>query len=254
MATDRAFLSFARCCYFVTTGKMQTNHTHGVTSSKIESSESTRRMSVVFRDGRLVQYEKDSGSNSENMKRQLSFKARTFGHIENLTEGSIYSREELLTMKAHGGFQRGISGNQTVGCDAIIVSGTYWGHDDMVNLYYTVTDKVGGKALKVSAQRHLPIRVFRSSTYLHNFRAVVPPHFPQSSCCYYRYDGLYWSRIPKTTEVERTTSEKEDEEVIHLVRIDGWHEPIKEYRNTIENSGYLRYCSKDRKTLRYYHD
>ena len=82
--------------------------------------------------------------------------------------------------------QKGISGNQKEGCDAIVMSGppNHERLDNFWQFFYTANSKVGGGALLTSAEQRKPIRVFRGSELQGEFRALSEERL-------YRYDGLY---------------------------------------------------------------
>lgn len=179
-------------------GKMQEHYTHGVPPSKRnEVVGGSRRIAVVFRDGDIRQYKKDSGRPCTNLEPRVLTKEPIFGHICHLQEGSIYTRRQLLELRAHRGQQRGVSGKKDSGCDAIIISGKLPGKDNFKNFYYTADRLRGGLALEFSGLKNLPIRVFRSTSYPSKYRAVFPEGSQKGSMAtsYYRYDGLYtiWS-------------------------------------------------------------
>jgi SAD/SRA domain len=89
--------------------------------------------------------------------------------------------------------ERGVSGNQKVGCNAIVVSGKKHqehSEDSFVGLAYAATSREGALAMKRSWEKGYPIRVFRSSTYESKYCAR-PPDDCKRNATFYRYDGLY---------------------------------------------------------------
>ena len=123
---------------------------------------------------------------------------RIFGHIPGYPEGSLFrDRAELRESGVHRPIRAGISGNQTEGADSIVLSGGYEDdadHGDV--LIYTghggrdqhtgqqIHDQPfahGNRALALSKQNGLPVRVIRGSNH-------DSPHSPPSG---YSYDGLY---------------------------------------------------------------
>jgi hypothetical protein len=156
-----------------------------------------------------------------------------------LIEGCLYSRKEMVELGVHKGQQRGISGNCTDGCDAIVVSdqGGWWGIDGLLDLFYDANLEVGGRALEVTSFRKFPVRVFRSTAYTHKYRAVIPRGFPKTAKTYYRYDGLYWIAA-------RARDNKGSWRRFHLLRCDSTRDSIPGYRNKIKGSEFHRYCNE----------
>ncbi len=135
---------------------------------------------------------------------------RLFGHVPGYPEGSLFeNRRELNESGVHIPTQAGISGSQTAGAESIVLSG---GYEDDVDLgdtiIYTghggrdpktgqqVHDQPftrGNRALALSKQNGLPVRVIRGSNH-------DSPHSPPSG---YSYDGLYmvesfWHEVGKS--------------------------------------------------------
>ncbi|QIN81303.1 HNH endonuclease [Rubrobacter tropicus] len=123
---------------------------------------------------------------------------RIFGHIPGYPEGSLFeSRAELRESGVHRPIQAGISGSQTEGAESIVLSGGYEDDaDDGDLIIYTgyggrnqSTGRQdhdqpfshGNRALALSKQNGLPVRVIRGSK--HDSR-YSPPFG-------YSYDGLY---------------------------------------------------------------
>ena len=135
---------------------------------------------------------------------------RVFGHIPGYPEGSLFQdRAELRESGVHVPIQAGISGSQTEGTESIVLSGGYeddTDHGDVI--IYTghggrdqVTGQQihdqpfsrGNKALALSKQNGLPVRVIRGSKH-------DSPYSPPSG---YSYDGLYaveefWHEVGKS--------------------------------------------------------
>jgi putative restriction endonuclease len=124
--------------------------------------------------------------------------ARLFGHVPDYPEGSLFeSRTELNASRVHAPTQAGISGSQTEGAESIVLSGGYEDdadHGDVI--IYTghggrdpITGQQthdqpftrGNRALALSKQNGLPVRVIRGSNH-------DTPYSPPSG---YSYDGLY---------------------------------------------------------------
>lgn len=124
---------------------------------------------------------------------------RNFGEIIDVIEGdSFENRIELSQRKVHRPTQAGISGTEKDGADSIVVSGGYEDDEDSGDLIiYTgqggrsegsklqVADQTltrGNKALAISYEKQLPVRVIRGATKHSKFA-------PKSG---YRYDGLFY--------------------------------------------------------------
>ena len=125
--------SYTQLLHECVTGTMQENYLHGVpknnrdikavntlqqqeqTIDKLNTDESVfsycaqyQRLVIVFRRGKYQEYKKDSGrSISHEVLQQTAYHIRskrgiTFGAIpDELIEGSIYSRRQLLDIGAH---------------------------------------------------------------------------------------------------------------------------------------------------------
>ena len=123
---------------------------------------------------------------------------RIFGHVPGYPEGSLFeNRAELRESVVHAPIRAGISGSQTEGADSIVLSGGYEDDVDVGDLLiYTdhggrdqstgqqIHDQPflrGNRALALSKQNGLPVRVIRGSSH-------DSPHSPPSG---YSYDGLY---------------------------------------------------------------
>ena len=124
---------------------------------------------------------------------------RIFGEINDVLEGDIFeNRYDLSQKKVHKPIQAGISGSELEGADSIVVSGGYEDDEDLGDLIiYTgqggrsegsklqVADQTlarGNKALAISFEKNLPVRVIRGATKHSKFA----PKFG------YRYDGIYF--------------------------------------------------------------
>lgn len=123
---------------------------------------------------------------------------RIFGHIPGYPEGSLFEdRAELRQSGVHVPIQAGISGSQTEGAESIVLSGGYEDDADYEDvLIYTghggrdlqtgqqIHDQPftrGNRALALSKQNSLPVRVIRGSNHSSRY---APPFG-------YSYDGLY---------------------------------------------------------------
>lgn len=123
---------------------------------------------------------------------------RIFGHVPGYSEGSLFAdRRELSESRVHVPIQAGISGSQTEGSESIILSGGYEDDQDHGDtIIYTgaggrdprtgrqTHDQPftrGNRALALSKQNGLPVRVIRGSSH-------DSPYSPPAG---YSYDGLY---------------------------------------------------------------
>jgi putative restriction endonuclease len=123
---------------------------------------------------------------------------RVFGEIPGVSVGRVFAtRKALSRARVHRPIQAGISGAEKEGADSIVLSGGYEDDQDFGNvIVYTghggqdpasrkqVADQEltrQNKALAVSRDRRLPVRVVRGATHRSHFSPLKG----------YRYDGLY---------------------------------------------------------------
>src|ERR687893_2290947 len=123
---------------------------------------------------------------------------RIFGHVPGYPEGTLLEdRAELRESGVHRPIQAGISGSQTEGAESIVLSGGYEDDADQGEvIIYTGQggrDRItgqqihdqpftrGNRALALSKQNGLPVRVIRGSSHDSEYS-------PPSG---YSYDGLY---------------------------------------------------------------
>jgi alkylated DNA repair dioxygenase AlkB len=210
---------------YVMDGRMQESYSHCVPPDPTqENQDHAERIAIVFRTGDERIFLKDSGRVCTDLSPRVK-KKYNFGHGK-MQEGTMYTRRQLYDMEAHLGQQRGISGNQKVGCDAIIVSGKWPGCDKFKTLLYTANSKVGARAIVRSHHQKFPIRVFRSDTYESPFRAAGKR---ASSSKLYRYDGLYHVMMHEEPQ------ESEGEFQFVLERLD-------DGMNLVSNQDILQQC------------
>jgi putative restriction endonuclease len=136
----------------------------------------------------------DSEANMDSIS-----KKRVFGHIPGIPPGKMFSsRQELSGAGVHRPTQAGISGSQYEGADSIVLSGGYeddedhgdaiiytghGGRDETTGQQYADQELTRqNKALAISMQKGLPVRVVRGA----NHSSPVSPQYG------YRYDGLFW--------------------------------------------------------------
>jgi len=145
----------------------------------------------------------------------------------------------------HRNDQRGVSGHQDRGAEAIVVAerrDDCPGQDYLEKLLYVVESSNGGGAMLKSAEKKWPVRVFRSSKLKNQYQA------PKKDCSTgYRYDGVY--RIHKTQFTNETVtipqdkldfmSDKTEKYFFHMERIPVGKDPIDS--NRLSNQE-LRQC------------
>jgi len=124
--------------------------------------------------------------------------SRFFGSIPGIEEGTTFqNRLELSRSGVHMPTQAGISGTQSEGADSIVLSGGYKDDEDEGDvIVYTgkggrdektgeqISDQEltgGNKALVISFEEQLPVRVIRGSEH----KSIYSPSSG------YRYDGIY---------------------------------------------------------------
>ena len=187
--------------------KVQEDFLHSV-PKVVNSTLSGRRCSLVFRQGcrktALPGQQLDNGKVPTNLDGDptLTDEQRyPFGPMLDVLEyGNVYSRKELLELKAFSNMHGGISGNQERGCDAIVVAKQRHG-DDFNQLTYSASSNQRGKAMyRTYTAGHNLIRVFRSTSLPSCYRALS-----KEKTQMYRYDGLYKIVDCSTTEVAKHT-------------------------------------------------
>ena len=234
-------------------GEMQKHYTHGVPEAKETSQdtdgmqeESDRRISVVFRYGRTVKYKKDSGEPCQSLDptkvRVGDERNVRYGRLRGLYEGYLYSRQNICEMKAHTSQQKGVSGKKDGGCDAIVVAGKgeVKGKDTLFELTYSAsTGGKGAEGMILSYEQGFLVRVFRTTNYDHENRAVVPKNgfYKQISGKgkYYRYDGLYEIKNYQKSKRKKDDGDKKQEYVFQLTRCSVPH-------NIIAGENYRCHC------------
>jgi hypothetical protein len=86
---------------------------------------------------------------------------------------------------AHIAQQRGVSGNEDVGCASIFVAGKRevgLGTDAFHTLKYAASTSNGALAMAKNCEENRPIRVFRSSAYVSRFRALGKKSRTRRTC------------------------------------------------------------------------
>lgn len=92
-------------------------------------------------------------------------------------------------------WQKGVSGNQEDGCDAIIVGerkeDICLELDELVKFVYVAEIKNGAFSILKTALAGKPIRVFRSSASHGRWQVQLPQQDCKNKSTVYRYEGLY---------------------------------------------------------------
>ena len=83
------------------TGELQENYLHGIPADKKQMGSHTTRIAIVFRQGLEKMVKKDSGVPASLEPHYLRIIYRHGGDIKGLEEGKLYSRTELVNLKAH---------------------------------------------------------------------------------------------------------------------------------------------------------
>lgn len=192
--------------------------------------------------------------------------SRVFGDIDKIFEGDIFeSRGTLSLAKVHRPLQAGISGSEKEGADSIVISGGYEDDKDLGDIIiYTghggrsnesksqVADQTltrGNKAVAISCENHLPVRVVRGS----NKDSIFAPKTG------YRYDGLYtvteyWREKGKSGfivwrfRLEKILNEN-NIEVSKLNTIVG--DPESKYSKTIRKKYVINKIIRETKTAKF---
>eukprot|EP00934_Nitzschia_sp_Nitz4_P000267 Nitzschia sp. Nitz4//scaffold75_size92586//56569//58519//NITZ4_004860-RA/size92586-augustus-gene-0.90-mRNA-1//-1//CDS//3329557720//267//frame0 len=198
---ERITLSFLPGDVYTMDGEMQKNYVHSIPrehATQMTAPEkgvryTKHRLVIVLRVGEQKTFTTDSGDQCDALFPDRTSSGYKFGRIEGICEGHVYTRRELLDSGAHGAAQRGVSGTEDKGCDAIIVSGNGRGSmdtDQWKALVYAAEAHRGGRALRTSFKSRLPVRVFRSHVYRSPYVAIRHGKW-QANVKNYRYDGLY---------------------------------------------------------------
>jgi putative restriction endonuclease len=191
---------------------------------------------------------------------------RIFGHIEGIFEGDKFeNRIDLSISKVHRPRQAGISGAENEGADSIVISGGYEDDEDSgtIIIYtghggrsneskFQVSDQTltrGNRALAISCEKQLPVRVIRGSNKHSKFA-------PESG---YRYDGLYlveeyWSDRGKSGYVIwRFRLVKLDQDLIFQDQ-NNLKEPESNYENSERKQYIINRIIRETKTAQYIKD
>ncbi|WP_139423596.1 YDG/SRA domain-containing protein [Chryseobacterium mulctrae] len=192
--------------------------------------------------------------------------SKTFGNIKGTFEGDIFESRSALSMaNIHRPLQAGISGTEKEGADSIVLSGGYEDDEDNGDIIiytghggrsneskFQVADQTltkGNKALAISCERKLPIRVSRGASKNSSFA-------PNSG---YRYDGLfliteYWREKGRSGfnvwrfRLEKIINEKYSQEArpIQIIK-----EPESNYTNTSRKEYVINKIIRETKTAQF---
>lgn len=189
---------------------------------------------------------------------------RVFGDINGIFEGDTFaSRSTLSETRIHRPLQAGISGSEKKGADSIVISGGYEDDKDLGSvIIYTghggrsngakvqVADQTltrGNKALAISCENQLPVRVVRGANGNSNFAPVIG----------YRYDGLYlvtdyWHEKGKSGfiiwrfRLEKINNNIDASEPINLIE-----EPESNYSKTERKDYIINRIIRETKTAQF---
>lgn len=193
-------------------------------------------------------------------------KERIFGNITGVLEGDKFeNRIELSIANVHKPTQAGISGSENEGSDSIVISGGYEDDEDLGDIIvytghggrsnhskFQVADQTltrGNKALAISHEKQLPVRVIRGQNKHSKFA-------PESG---YRYDGLYlveeyWHEKGKSGYIVwRFRLIKFDENLI-LENQNTLREPESDYGNSERKQYMINRIIRETKTAQYIKD
>lgn len=192
--------------------------------------------------------------------------SKTFGNIKGTFEGDIFESRSALSMtNIHRPLQAGISGTEKEGADSIVLSGGYEDDEDNGDIIiytghggrsneskFQVADQTltkGNKALAISCERKLPMRVSRGASKNSSFA-------PNSG---YRYDGLfliteYWREKGRSGfnvwrfRLEKIINEKYSQEArpIQIIK-----EPESNYTNTSRKEYVINKIIRETKTAQF---
>ncbi|RKF05105.1 putative restriction endonuclease [Tenacibaculum lutimaris] len=193
-------------------------------------------------------------------------KKRIFGEIKGIFEGDSFdNRIDLSISKVHRPTQAGISGSENEGSDSIVISGGYEDDEDLGNIIiYTghggrsnnskvqVADQTltrGNKALAISCEKGLPVRVIRGYNKQSKFS-------PEEG---YRYDGLflvkdYWRDKGKSGYVIwRFRLEKISNKINLLdeVKRNTVSEPVSNYGSTVRQKYFVSRVIRETRIAQY---
>jgi hypothetical protein len=112
------------------------------------------------------------------------------GHVQGVNEGKLYGRTYLMEKLAFGSPQGGVSGEMSVGCNAIVVSKGEASLDTLDSFNYLATGGQGSGCMRVSLIKNRLIRVFHTSNNEGDCRPGQRLELSKTDKVY-SYDGLY---------------------------------------------------------------
>lgn len=152
-----------------------------------ESAPESARVSFVFRSIDRRKVRNDSGIPVESLIPKEK-KKHYVGQHPSIEEGALHKRVRLCEMGVHRMNDKGVSGDQKDGADAIVISSqdkTKREEDRFVRFLYTSSKKQGALAQMKSFVNGSVVRVFRS------YNATKYGSAGGKENRLYRYDGLY---------------------------------------------------------------
>lgn len=184
-----------------TAAEMQQHYVHSVlkknesqTPPKTERDlAACRRVVLIFRHGDFVDIKKDSGCFIESLEPPDCSLVYVFGDLPDLCRDKLYSRAELLQMKAHRADRRGVSGNIHVGVDAIIVKNINIENGEADNgnqIFYYANSKLGGASLFYSYVKKQPLS--GCFAVLEGSRSIAQNGPKKCQCRFINMVGYFW--------------------------------------------------------------
>jgi len=84
-------------------GEMQNYYFHGVSTSakQLKDDPNQKRIAIIFRDGEMKSYKKDSGQQLMDLEPRKRRKPIRGNGIDGLVEGEVYKLNDLRSMNAH---------------------------------------------------------------------------------------------------------------------------------------------------------
>ena len=190
---------------------MQLSYEHCI--PKKEDDMSAKRSVVIFRHGKPVSVQNDTGvpifpepKNTNSSGRVSSVKV---GHpVREICEGKeVFTKAKLVETGAHKSDKKNINGTLRDGCDSVLVENQdpmLREDDGLCWLHITCSKSLGGGSLCQSYHNKAPVRVFRSSELESRYAPAL--YEDEADTILYRYDGLYAVKAMWDTEGKETTS------------------------------------------------
>lgn len=190
---------------------MQLSYEHCI--PKKEDDTSAKRSVVVFRHGKPVSVETDTGAPICSEQTHVNSGGRApsvkFGHpVREISEGKeVFTKMKLIETGAHRNERKHINGTLRDGCDSILVENQdpmLREDDGLCWLQVTCSKSLGGGSLCQSYHNKVPVRVFRSSELESRYSPAL--YEDEAGSVLHRYDGLYAVRAMWDTEGTETSS------------------------------------------------